>query len=81
MTPDWKAAVRAEDTGRLEALLRAGADINARDEHGQTAIMIAARDGRTEAPYSQTDPSTIAIPRCRPPGKQAPAPSVFHLRS
>jgi ankyrin repeat protein len=47
MTPDWKAAVGAEDTARLAALLDAGADINARDEHGQTALMVAARDGRT----------------------------------
>jgi ankyrin repeat protein len=49
MTPEWKAAVAAEDTARLAALLEAGADINARDEHGQTALMIAARDGRTSA--------------------------------
>lgn len=49
MTPDWKAAVKADDAARLEALLAAGADVNARDEHGQTGLMIAARDGRTAA--------------------------------
>lgn len=40
-----KAAVRAGDVPALEALLDAGADVNARDEHGQTALMNAARDG------------------------------------
>ena len=49
MTDDWKAAVRAGDVSRLEVLADAGADINALDEHGQTGVMIAARDGRTRA--------------------------------
>ena len=49
MTPDWKTAVRSEDVARLDALLDAGADINAIDEHGQTGLMIAARDGKTAA--------------------------------
>ena len=42
-----KAAVKAGDIPALEALLDAGADINARDEHGQTALMNASRDGHT----------------------------------
>ena len=49
MTPDWKAAVKSGDAGRLQELLDAGADINARDEHGQTGLMIASRDGKTAA--------------------------------
>ena len=49
MTPEWKAAVRAQDTVQLKVLLDAGADLNGRDEHGQTALMIAARDGRTQS--------------------------------
>ena len=49
MTPEWKAAVRSDDVARLEVLLAAGADINALDEHGQTGLMIAARDGKTAA--------------------------------
>jgi uncharacterized protein len=49
VSPDWKAAVAADDPDRLTALLQAGADINARDEHDQTALMIAARDGRTRS--------------------------------
>ena len=48
MTDEWKAAVRAGDVARLEALADAGADINALDDHGQTALMNAARDGRMD---------------------------------
>lgn len=46
MTPEWKNAVRTGDVSQLDALARAGADIDARDEHGQTGLMIAARDGQ-----------------------------------
>jgi ankyrin repeat protein len=47
VTSPWKAAVKAGDVEALEALLDAGADIDATDEHGQTALMNAARDGHT----------------------------------
>jgi predicted PurR-regulated permease PerM len=47
MTTDWTSAVDREDLAAIERLLGAGADIDARDEHGQTALMNAARDGRT----------------------------------
>jgi ankyrin repeat protein len=47
VTPEWKRAIRTGDVGQLESLVRAGADIDARDEHGQTGLMIAARDGHT----------------------------------
>ena len=36
------------DVDQLRRLLNAGADINARDRHGQTGLMIAARDGKVE---------------------------------
>ena len=49
MTPEWKSASKAGDAGELDALVRAGADLNAPDEHGQTGLMVAARDGRTQA--------------------------------
>ena len=45
MTPEWKSAIRTGDVSQLDALVRNGADIDARDEHGQTGLMIAARDG------------------------------------
>ena len=44
---EMKAAVKAGDVAALEALLDAGADVNVRDEHGQTALMNASRDGHT----------------------------------
>jgi ankyrin repeat protein len=47
MTADWKDAIKSGDLARLEALLGEGADIDARDEHGQTGLMNAARDGQT----------------------------------
>lgn len=46
MTPEWKSAIRTSSVSELEALVRSGADIDARDEHGQTGLMIAARDGQ-----------------------------------
>jgi ankyrin repeat protein len=47
MTSEWKSAIKAGDLGQLEALVGAGADVDARDEHDQTGLMIAARDGQT----------------------------------
>ena len=47
MTPEWKTAVKTGDIAALDGLFASGADIDARDEHGQTALMIAARDGHT----------------------------------
>jgi ankyrin repeat protein len=49
MTPEWKSAVKTGDISQLDVLVRGGADINARDEHGQTGLMIAARDGQARA--------------------------------
>ena len=48
MSPEWKAAVKAGRADVIRTMLEAGADINARDEHGQTALMNAARDGHTD---------------------------------
>jgi ankyrin repeat protein len=47
VTAAWKAAVKAGDVKALDTLVDAGADVDARDEHGQTALMIAAREGHT----------------------------------
>ena len=42
---DWFEATSAGDVGRVLALLDAGADIDALDKHGQTALMNAAHRG------------------------------------
>jgi ankyrin repeat protein len=47
LNAEWRSAVKAGDVRALEALLDAGADVDAKDEHGQTALMNAARDGHT----------------------------------
>ena len=46
MKPDWTDARRRGDVETLERLLDRGADINALDPHGQTSLMLAARDGQ-----------------------------------
>ena len=45
MRPDWDRAIRHDDVGTLARLLEEGADIDARDAHGQTGLMIAASSG------------------------------------
>jgi ankyrin repeat protein len=46
---EWDAAIHADDAARLDAMLAAGQDINARDRYGQTALMRAAHAGRTRS--------------------------------
>ena len=48
MTREWRLALEAADLAAIDALLTAGADINARDQHGQTALMNAATNGQIE---------------------------------
>ena len=48
MTREWRLALEAADLAAIDALLTAGADINARDQHGQTALMNAATNGQVE---------------------------------
>lgn len=43
------AAIRANDLGRLDGMLTAGADINAKDERGITPLMYTAWVGSTDA--------------------------------
>jgi uncharacterized protein len=45
MTAEWRAAIAGGSVATLERLLAAGADIDARDAHGQTGLMIAAHHG------------------------------------
>jgi ankyrin repeat protein len=48
MDPVWQQAVTRGDVGEVTALLRAGAQVNAQDRYGQTALMLAAARGHTE---------------------------------
>ena len=48
MTQEWKAAVQRGSLAELERRAAAGADIDARDKHGQTALMLAAVDGHAD---------------------------------
>ena len=48
MTKDWQEAISSGNTERVKILLDAGADINALDRYGQTALMRAAHQGHTE---------------------------------
>ena len=45
---DWLAAAKKGDTNRVEALLKAGAELEAQDEDGRTALMLAAQYGRAD---------------------------------
>ena len=48
MDPIWESAVERGDAGEIRDLLERGADPDARDRYGQTALMRAARDGHDE---------------------------------
>jgi len=41
----WERAVRGGDVQTVRQLFGAGSDVNARDRHGQTALMLAASEG------------------------------------
>jgi uncharacterized protein len=45
MTQEWNDAVRPGSLDELQRLAAAGAAVDARDEHGQTALMLAAVNG------------------------------------
>jgi len=45
MKEDWEQAVLAGDAATVGRMLDEGADIDARDRHGQTALMLAAHHG------------------------------------
>lgn len=47
MTKEWDSAVAKGDVARLERLLVDGADPDARDQNGQTALMRAAHHGHS----------------------------------
>lgn len=41
-------AIRSGDAGRVKSLLEQGAEVNARDAYGATALMVAAHSGKLE---------------------------------
>jgi len=45
MDPFWEDAIKRGDVDAVRALLDRGADVNARDRHGQTGLMLAAHAG------------------------------------
>ena len=47
MTREWEEAVHRGSLDDLKQLAESGADINARDRHNQTALMLAATEGHT----------------------------------
>ncbi|MGH9861256.1 MAG: ankyrin repeat domain-containing protein, partial [Candidatus Acidiferrales bacterium] len=49
MRPEFERAATAGDVPALEAQLAAGADVNAKDRYGQTALMLAAHRGHLVA--------------------------------
>ncbi len=48
MNKAWKDATRRGDLEKVRSLLENGADINAKDEQGQTALMNASHAGQLE---------------------------------
>jgi ankyrin repeat protein len=48
MKKEWKDATKQGDLEKVRSLLEEGADINAKDQHGQTALMNAAHAGQVE---------------------------------
>lgn len=45
MNPAWERAITGGHAEAVRALLGAGENVNARDRHGQTALMVAAHRG------------------------------------
>lgn len=45
MTKDWERVILQGDLDAVERLAAGGADVNARDAHGQTGLMLAAMRG------------------------------------
>jgi ankyrin repeat protein len=55
LKPAWRTAALNGDAAVLRAMLEQGEDVNARDQYGQTALMLAARLGHLEATQTLVD--------------------------
>lgn len=49
MDPEFERAATEGDVAALEARVEAGADVNAKDRYGQSALMLAAHRGHLKA--------------------------------
>jgi ankyrin repeat protein len=49
MTPEWQRAAREGNAALLRDQIAAGANLNALDRYGQSAVMLAALSGHLEA--------------------------------
>jgi len=48
MNKEWQYAIKEGDLDQVSALLKIGMDVDAKDHHGQTALMNAAHAGQIE---------------------------------
>jgi ankyrin repeat protein len=48
VTPEWESAVKRGDATGVAAQIAAGADVDALDRYGQSALMLAAHRGHLE---------------------------------
>ena len=48
MNASWEYAIKRGDVQRVRELLGQGADVDSRDRHGQTALMLAAQAGHRQ---------------------------------
>ena len=48
MEKDWERAIQTGDAGWVRSLIEHGLEINSKDRHGQTGLMLAAMKGHTE---------------------------------
>jgi ankyrin repeat protein len=48
MDTEWESAIRRGNIGVVRELLDRGQDVNARDRHGQTALMLSAHAGHRD---------------------------------
>jgi hypothetical protein len=55
VSPAWERAIRGGDVETVRAMLANGADVDARDRHGQTALMIAAHHGHRDLVQTLVD--------------------------